>query len=165
MYEYADNFTERMLSLLAMIDTEGVKKVECIDGDTKSIPPACIHEAPNLCFIDGEHTPAAVLADFDFCLQVCAVGASIVFHDAQIVFRGLRSVVSRLKVTRRRFSSHALSDSLYVINLDGSAKPAKIEKFASQTREDDLWSPKNYLHLLKWRAQSIATKLLRANGA
>jgi hypothetical protein len=162
-FEYPDNSTERMLSLLAMIDPEGVKKIECIDGDTKSISPSCIHDAPNLCFIDGEHTSAAVLADFDFCLKVCAVGATIVFHDAQIIFRGLRSVVSKLKRARREFSPHALSDAVYVICLGGSLIPAKPAKFSSQAREDDLWSPRNDLRLLRWRAESLAKKLFRTN--
>jgi hypothetical protein len=161
-FEYRDNSTERMLWLLAMIDPVGVKKVECIDGDTKSISPWCINDAPNLCFIDGEHTPAAVLADFDFCLKVCAVGAAIVFHDAQIVFRGLRSVVSELKKARREFSPQALSDAVYVIHLDASPIPAKLARFSSQAREDDLWSARNYLRLLRWRAGSLARKLLRA---
>ncbi len=163
MYEYPDNSTERMLSLLARIDPVGVGKVECIDGDTKSISPSCINDAPNLCFIDGEHTPAAVLADFDFCLKVCAVGASIVFHDAQIVFRGLRSVVSELKRAGREFSPRALSDAVYVIQLDAGPIPAKLARFSSQAREDDLWSPRNYLRLLRWRAESLARKLLRAS--
>jgi hypothetical protein len=161
-FEYPDNSTERMVSLLAMIDPEGVKKIECIDADTKSISPSRIHDAPNLCLIDGEHTPAAVLADFDFCLKVCAAGATIVFHDAQIVFRGLRSVVSKLKRAGREFSPHALSDAVYVICLDGSLIPAKLAKFSSQAREDDLWSPRNDLHLLRWRAGSIARKFLGA---
>jgi hypothetical protein len=165
-YEYLDNSTERMLSLLAKINPEGMKKIDCIDADTKAISSSCIHDAPNLCFIDGEHTPAAVLADFDFCLKVCAVGATIVFHDAQIVFRGLRSVVSKLKWARREFSQHALSDAVYVICLGGSLIPAKLAKFSSQAREDDLWSPRNDLQLLRWRAQSLvenAKKLLRAS--
>jgi hypothetical protein len=162
-YEYPDNSTERMLSLLAMVDPERVEKIECIDGDTKSISPSCIHDAPNLCFIDGEHTPAAVLADFDFCLKVCAVGATIVLHDAQIIFRGLRSVVSKLKRARREFSPHALSDAIYVICLDRSLIPTELAKFSSQAREDDLWSPKNDLHLLRWRAETLAKKLWRTN--
>jgi hypothetical protein len=166
MYKYLGNSTERMLSLLEKIDPEEVKKIECIDADTKSISPSCIHDAPNLCFIDGEHTPAAVLADFDFCLKVCAVGATIVFHDAQIVFRGLRSVVSKLKKAKREFSQHALSDAVYVICLGGSLIPTKLATFTSQAREDDLSSLRNDLQLLRWRAQSFAEnakKLLRAN--
>ena len=161
-YEYPDNSTERMLSLLAAIDPKGVEKIECIDADTKSVSPSRIHYAPNLCFIDGEHTPAAVLADFNFCLKVCGAGATIVFHDAQIVFRGLRSVVSKLKGARRDFSSHAMSDAVYVICLGGSLLPAKLAKFSLQAREDDLRSPRNDLHLLRWRAENLANKLLRA---
>lgn len=169
LYEYADNSTARMLSLLAAVDPEGVAKIESIDGDTKSISSSRIRQAPNLCFVDGEHTSTAVVADFDFCLRVCAEGASIVFHDAQTVFRGLRSVVSRLKRSRREFSSHALSDMVYVICLDRSTVSADLTKFTAQTRKDDLWSPKSDLRLLKWRARalkertsSLASRLLGA---
>jgi len=169
IYEYPDNSTERMFSLLTAVDPQRVTKVECIDGDTNSIPPSRIHHAPDLCFIDGEHTSAAVVADFDFCLKVCAVGATIVFHDAQTVFRGLRLIVSRLKKTNRGFSLHALWDVVYVICLDGSMVRAGLPRFAAQGRKDDLWSPRNDLRLLKWRAMafkertsSFASWLLRA---
>jgi hypothetical protein len=155
MYEYPDNSTERMRSLLAAIDPDGVKRIEYIDADTKFIPASSISRAPNLCFVDGEHTPAAVVADFDFCLKVCAVGAVIVFHDAQTVFRGLRSAVSMLKKTGRRFSTHAFSDMVYVICLDASAVRDKLAKFVAQSRKDDLWSPRNDLRLMKWRAMAL----------
>jgi len=154
-YEYPDNSTERMRSLLAAIDSDGVKKIDCIDADTKFIPPSSIAQVPNLCFIDGEHTPAAVVADFDFCLKVCAVGATIVFHDAQTVFRGLRSVVSGLRRTGRQFSSHAFLDMVYVICLDASAVRDELAKFVAQARKDDLWSPRNDLRLMKWRAMAF----------
>lgn len=155
MFEYPGNSTERMLSLLAAVNPVGIAKIECIDGDSRCISPSCIRFPPNLCFIDGEHTPAAVVADFDFCLKVCSPGAAIVFHDAQIVFRGLRSVVSRLVKARRKFSSHALSDAVYVICLDESQIPARLAQFSSQAREDDLWSRKNDMRLLKWRAIAL----------
>lgn len=169
IYEYPDNSTERMLSLLAAVDPQQVTKVECIDGDTKSIPPSRIHHAPDLCFIDGEHTSAAVVSDFDFCLKVCAAGATIAFHDAQTVFRGLRSLVSKLRRSKREFSSHALSDVVYVVCLDKGMVRTGLAKFSAQTREDDLWSPRNDLRLLKWRATAFkertsgfASRLLRA---
>jgi hypothetical protein len=153
--EYPDNSTERMRALLAGIDPDGVKKIECIDADAKCIARSVISRAPNLCFIDGEHTPAAVVADFDFCLKVCAVGATIVFHDSQIVFRGLRSVISGIKREGRQFSTHALSEVVYVICLDKSVIPRRLAKFSSLSREDDLWSPRNDLRLLKWRAIAL----------
>jgi hypothetical protein len=167
VYEYRDNSTERMVSLLTAISPESAKKVECIDGDAQFIPPSRISSSPNLCFIDGEHTRAAVVSDFEFCLRVSAAGATIVFHDAQIVFRGLRSVVSRLWTARRPFSSHALSDAVYAICLDESPIPSRLAGFSSQLRENDLWSPRNDLRLMKWRAMafkqrasSLATRLL-----
>ena len=154
-YEYPGNSTPRMLSLLAAIEPEKVMKVECIDGDTKDLPRSRIQHAPNLCFIDGEHTPTAVLADFDFCRQVCSPDAIIVFHDAQTVFRGLRSVVSKLRRAKRDFSSHAMYGSVYAIFLDVTVIPNKFSRFAAQTRRDDLWSPRNDLRLLKWRINAL----------
>jgi hypothetical protein len=167
---YPGNTQEHMLSLLTALDPENVTKTECLEGDTRSISPSLIHEAPNLCFIDGEHTPSAVVEDFDFCARVCAAGATIVFHDAQTVFRGLRSVISKLKKSGRKFSAHALSDMVYAICLDASPIPSQLGRFSSQMRENDLWSPRNDLRLMKWRAiafrqraSSLVTRLL-GNG-
>jgi Methyltransferase domain len=166
-YEYPDNSTERMIRLLTAIDPQGVSKIECFDQDASSIPPSRLLLPPDLCFVDGEHTASAVFADFDFCLSVCARGATIVFHDAPIVFRGLRSAVSSLRKRRREFSSHALSDAIYVICLDASTVRTGLSRFVAQGRKDDLWSPRNDLRLLKWRAltvkrraSNLATKLL-----
>lgn len=168
---YPGNSEEHMLSLLAAIDAEQARKIECFNGQTNSISPASIREAPNLCFIDGEHTPEAVVADFDFCRKVCAPGATIVFHDAQIVFRGLRSIISRVKRGGGQFSTHALADVVYVVCLDGSTIAGRLAKFSSLVRKDNLWSPRNDLRLLKWRAKAwkerastMTTRLLRRNG-
>jgi len=154
-HAYPGNSTERMLSLLRAIDPPKAMKIECVDGDTKSISPSLISLAPNLCFIDGEHTPEATVADFDFCRRVCAENATILFHDYRVVFRGLRSVISKLKNEGRRFSAHALLDEVYVICLDASAIPVRLAQFSSQVREDDLWSTRNDLRLLKWRAMAL----------
>jgi len=165
---YPGNTQQHMLSLLAELDTKNVAKIECLEGDTRSLPASLIREAPNLCFIDGEHTPSAVVCDFDFCSRVCATGGTIVFHDAQTVFRGLRSVISRLRKSRRKFSALALSDMVYSISLDESSVPSQLGGFSSQLRENDLWSPRNDLRLMKWRAiafkqcaSRLATRLLR----
>jgi hypothetical protein len=74
---------------------------------------------------------------------------------------GLRSVVARLKRLRKKFSTHALSDMIYVICLDGSLLPARLDKFPSQAREDDLWSLRNDLRLLKWRALAFRERASR----
>ncbi|HYL46966.1 MAG TPA: class I SAM-dependent methyltransferase [Candidatus Limnocylindrales bacterium] len=160
--DYPDNSTERMLALLGGVGGDQVKKIHCIDGDTKTISPSEITEAPNLCFVDGEHTPAALISDFEFCMKVCASGATIVFHDRLIVFRGLRSVVARLKKTRRKFSAHTFVDVLYVVCLDASPVTNRLEAFSGLVREDDLWSRRNDLRLLKWRALWFRERASRA---
>lgn len=160
MYPYPDNSTNRMLANLGAIDELGVKKIECIDESTCRIPPSLIQLAPSLCFIDGEHTRNAVIADFDFCVKVCAPGATIVFHDAQTVFRALRSIVKSLKRTQREFSVHAFLDMVYVVCLDKSDVHGRLAEFSACARRDDLWSRRNDLRLLKWRAASIKQRAL-----
>lgn len=155
MFPYPDNSTNRMLSNLATIDAVGVKKIECIDESTGCIPPSVIQQPPNLCFIDGEHTRRAVMADFEFCTKVCAPGATIVFHDAQTVFRALRSIVTSLKRCQREFSSHAFLDVVYLVCLDKSDVRGRLAEFSACARKDDLWSRRNDLRLLKWRAASL----------
>jgi hypothetical protein len=149
---YPENSRQHMLALLAGLDPEAVRKVECLDGDVLSISPSLIVHAPDLCFIDGEHTPAAVARDFEFCARVCAPGATIVFHDAQTVFRGIRSVVRTLSRAGKPFGACALSDMIYCISFDGSTTSALTDKFPLQIRGDDLWSLRNDLRLMKWRA-------------
>lgn len=158
---YPSNSKEHMISLLTALDPQSVAKIDCIDGDTRSISPSRISDRPNLCFIDGEHTARAIATDFDFCLRICAAGGTIVFHDSEIVFRGLRSVVSKLKRERHPFSTHALSDVVYVICLGKSDVSSRLAKFPSLEREDNLWSVRNDLRLLKWRATGIRDRALK----
>ncbi|HKS83349.1 MAG TPA: hypothetical protein VJR23_17725 [Candidatus Acidoferrales bacterium] len=42
-------------------------------------------------------------------------------------------------------------DQLYVICLDGCGARSQFLKYPAQARTDDLWSPKNYARLAKWR--------------
>jgi hypothetical protein len=158
---YPANSKEHMISLLTALDPESIAKIDCIDGDTGSLSPTRISDRPNLCFIDGEHTARAVAADFDFCLRVCTASGTIVFHDSEIVFRGLRSVISKLKRERRLFSTRALSDVVYVVCLGDSDISGRLAKFHSLEREDNLWSVRNDLRLLKWRATGIRDRALR----
>ena len=87
-FEYRDNSTERMLSLLSPLSIPSDQKIACFDDDSRSIPPSYIGSRPNLCFIDGEHTPTAVVADFDFCLSVCAPEPRSCFMTHRSSFEG-----------------------------------------------------------------------------
>jgi hypothetical protein len=161
LFDYPGNSTERMLSLLTAIDSTGVQKVECFDSDSRSTPTSRLKLRPNLCFIDGEHTPSAVVADFEFCLSVCAPGATIAFHDADIVFRGLRSAIATLNELRRPFTAHRLSDAVYVICLDDGPVSKSLTGFSSLARKDDLRSYSHDLRLLRWRFRQRVTDAKR----
>src|SRR5690606_218432 len=83
--KYPDNSTERMLTLLANIPNADVSKVACFELTTNEIAPCDILQAPDLIFIDGQHTYAAVLSDFAFCYHVAKSNSVILFHDSWIV--------------------------------------------------------------------------------
>jgi hypothetical protein len=93
---YEGNSTERMLHNLRSISLEQTAKVTCFESDAKEVDRTLIEPAPDICFIDGEHTDAAVLSDFEFCVAVCAPNALLVFHDAQINYGALGEIHRRL---------------------------------------------------------------------
>jgi len=94
--QYPENSTENMLANLRRIDATSLGKLVTFDVDASEIDPLDIPAAPHFCFIDGEHTRAAVLSDFEFCLRVCDPDAAICFHDARIVDSALREILSIL---------------------------------------------------------------------
>lgn len=118
-YAYPDNSTARMLEGLRTLSAAGAAKVTCIDADTRDVDPRGISERPQLCFIDGEHTDAAVARDFAFCRQVLAPDGAIVFHDANVIYLGLAAIVEQLRREGVRFRAYMLPDVVFVIELDG----------------------------------------------
>jgi hypothetical protein len=122
-FAYAGNSTARMLENLRDIEPNQVSKIVCFDKDASDVHSSDIPEPPSFCFIDGEHTRAAALSDFEFCLGVCSPDAAICFHDAHVVFEALRSAGSDLVITAtpkngvhrskaRRFDVRDLSEAL-----------------------------------------------------
>jgi predicted O-methyltransferase YrrM len=87
-YVYENNSTARMLEMLRDVSAD-LDKIVTIDGDSRTLDPLKIPDKIQLCFIDGEHTDAAVLSDFTFCLNVLDTSGAIVFHDAQITYNGI----------------------------------------------------------------------------
>ncbi|HEY0428378.1 MAG TPA: class I SAM-dependent methyltransferase [Pyrinomonadaceae bacterium] len=115
-YTYLNNSTARMLELLA--EVAPVDKIKTIDGDTRSISPAQIEEKMQLCFIDGEHTDAAVLSDFKFCLEVLDKSGAILFHDAPITYNGIAACVEHLKKTGVKFHAYSLPDIVFAVEIN-----------------------------------------------
>jgi len=116
---YADNSTQRMLAKLRAISEQGATKIRCIDADASNIDTATIPVAPQLCFIDGEHTDSAVWSDYTFCRSVLSHDGAILFHDASIVYRGLFKIMQALRQEGADFRAYALPDSVFVIEFNG----------------------------------------------
>ncbi len=116
---YPDNSTEQMLANLRRIDAIAVSKVATFDADARNVNPAAISEPPHFCFIDGEHTRAGVVSDFDFCLGVCAADAVICFHDARIVDAALREILTSLSNLKIQFTALQLGGDTFGIFLRG----------------------------------------------
>jgi hypothetical protein len=122
-FVYDGNSTERMLQELEHVAPGGLDKIVCIEDRSENIPPARIDRAPDLLFIDGEHTNAAVVTDFDFCLSVCAHDAVIAMHDSNLVFAGIARIRQALREKGIPFRALKLGGSVYVIALRGSHVP------------------------------------------
>ena len=86
-----------MLENLRVIAPDRVERVETFERTSTDVDPACIDDPPHLCFIDGEHTTAAVLADVDLCRRVGHPDGSIVFHDAGVVWMALGRTLRQLE--------------------------------------------------------------------
>jgi hypothetical protein len=122
-FTYDGNSTERMLDELKRVAPDGLGKIVCFEDRSENIQPSSIDRAPDLCFIDGEHTNTAVVTDFDFCLSVCAPNAVIAMHDSNLVFQGIARIRERLREQGIPFRPLKLGGSVYALALRGSAVP------------------------------------------
>jgi predicted O-methyltransferase YrrM len=116
-YTYLNNSTERMLEQLRNVDACKLGKITTIDGDSRSLHPSVVSEKIDLCFIDGEHTDEAALADFKFCLEVLNPDGCIAFHDAQITYNGLADCVNYLEQRGIEFKAYPLPNSVFLIEI------------------------------------------------
>lgn len=136
-----------MLQLLAAIDEKSVSKIKTFDGDSRSIDPWRIG-APDICFIDGEHTIDSVCADWEFCLRVSRQDGIILFHDMQIVFAAIRKLIRHLRKRRIPFSAGNLGGSVYYVCLGAESPILQHPAFRSQIRGDGLFSLRRDILLL-----------------
>lgn len=117
-YRYLNNSTERMMENLRGVSEERLAKIVTIDGDTREIGPESVPDKIDVCFIDGEHTDAAVMADFQFCLdKLNAAGGVILFHDSQIIYNGLARCIEHLKTIGKDFRAYILPHVVFVIEI------------------------------------------------
>lgn len=117
-WAYPENSTARMVSLLAALDPAVGDRLRTFDSDTSGVAKGAIVPAPRLLLVDGEHTDTAVAADAAFCRQVAdPAGAVVMFHDAQIVYRGLQRTLTAWSEAGVEFRAYALADCVMVVEL------------------------------------------------
>ncbi len=104
-YTYEENTTARMVDLLSQVPDADVSKLVTFDTTTQALTPGALPQRPDWCFIDGEHSDTAVLADARFCADALGGAGVIAFHDWGIV----RSAIKQFVRERRRDISFALA--------------------------------------------------------
>lgn len=116
-YRYLNNSTERMLENLRGVAPEKMEKITTIDGESRSVDASRVTDKIDLCFIDGEHTDEAVVADFKFCLSVLNADGCIAFHDAQITYNGIASCIEYLEQNGLTFNAYPLPSVLFIVEI------------------------------------------------
>jgi hypothetical protein len=117
-FVYKNNSTARMLENLKQVAPRNLDKIVCIDGDVSEIDKTKITGKPDLCFIDGEHTDAACRRDFHFCLEAMnRERGAIVFHDAGVIYHGLKEIVGFLEAKEIKFTAYNLPHVMFVIEI------------------------------------------------
>lgn len=117
---HGDNSEQAMLESLRRVAPDELHKLVCFATDALDVSASAIDQAPDICFIDGEHTNRAVLSDFAFCLSVCARDAVIVFHDAGTTRPGIKECLRLLRRAGRAYVAHKLPGNTFAIALWGS---------------------------------------------
>jgi Methyltransferase domain len=117
-WKYPSNTTERMIDALRDAGSEAfLQKLTCIEGEVREINRGRIEGPIDLCFVDGEHTDEALVADFEFCLDILEDGGAIVCHDSQIVYMGLSYELERMRSEGIAFHAYNLPDTLLVVEV------------------------------------------------
>lgn len=115
-FAYPGNSTARMLANLAAAGADPAR-VRCHEAMAADVSPSALEPRPHLCFIDGEHTADAVLADFAACRRVLEPGGIVLFHDAHIVYDALQLIVDTLDGEGVRYRACHLPDTIVAIEL------------------------------------------------
>lgn len=112
---YENNSSERMLRLLNETGLGNVGKIECIESDASQVETTRITPAPQIAFIDGEHTKQAVASDFRFCTRIIATDGVILFHDFDIVYDAIIEICREIQERPGDRLPVKLGDGLFAI--------------------------------------------------
>ena len=112
-FEYPDNSTDRMLTMLKAVPEADFSKLETVEASTENLAPGRF-ERPDFCFIDGEHTYSAALRDARFCRTVMQGAGIIAFHDRWIIEP---AICDFLRETPRPHRAYWLRSEVFVVEL------------------------------------------------
>jgi glycosyltransferase involved in cell wall biosynthesis len=117
---YPDNTTENMLARLATVPGADLAKVHPLEAHASDVDPARLADRPDLCFVDGEHTHDAALADARFCRAALDGRGAVVFHDRAVVATAIAEFLRELDRDKQSFFAYPLPHALFVVELGGA---------------------------------------------
>jgi hypothetical protein len=124
-----------MLTGLRRIPGADLAKLQTFEKSTSDLSDKVIDSRPHLCFVDGEHTDAAVLRDGKFCASVVAENGIIMFHDANLVFKGLQAYLADLTASGRVFRAYILPNFVFLIEF-GTGRYCEVEPLRQRLQEN-----------------------------
>ncbi len=121
VYEYEGNSTQRMLDNLRTISSEDLDKIKSFDSDAAEVDLQAVQPKPDLAFIDGEHTKAAALSDFQVCLQAIQQEGLIGLHDDDVIWPAIEAIGKSLQAQGIPHRSLKLGGSTFLFLLGSKA--------------------------------------------
>jgi len=134
-YNYFAATAAGMLESLRQIPGAHVAKIKTFECTVSDLDPRTAGLRADLCFVDGEHTDKAALEDARFCLGVLAENGAIAFHDANMVYGGLRAFLAELAARKCVFRAYMLPDSIFLIEF-GEIDDCETEPLRGRVREN-----------------------------
>jgi hypothetical protein len=139
-----------------------VAKLVCFDSTASEVAFQEIEVAPELCFIDGEHTAAAVMSGFAFCRRVCAPDAIIYFHDDWVICSALRQILRELRRKEIRHRAVKLPGCTFAILLGESSRLAFDSLRGMSANGSRHLRRLHFRQTLKTHLPSFALRLIRS---
>jgi hypothetical protein len=138
-YEYPENSTAKMIdNLKTAFPNADPERIVSVDADASEVPLSVVAEKPDFCFIDGEHTNAALISDMHFCLKVMNANGLVCTHDSGFVGGGIQTIRQELCDQGLPFAGMKLGGSLYAFALGDSGK-RWAEVLATEIQDEDVY--------------------------
>jgi hypothetical protein len=95
-----------------------LSELRTFDNDAGELKGGDIQEQPDLVLIDAEHTNEAVFSDFLQLHRFCHPSTIYVFHDANLIFSGLKNIEMFLRYKGVTFDSYVLPRVVYLLAMN-----------------------------------------------